>query len=187
MDFRSLDVGTKPADARADAVHDFTPIDPLSIDVDDEGEPIKGSGKPFLNGAGKPLVLKLADPSSPRARREMVKLFIKYPHIGKPKDGWTDGLLNEATDNALGRDRETMARFVIGWNLEKDGKSIDFTPEHAAEFFEIFPDIAEVTSGHILTMRVASGNAERGSAGGPRKTDGSAESTRKPAQAGGKS
>ena len=176
MDFRSLDVGSKPADAQADAVHDFTPIDPASDD-----------GKPFLNGAGKPLVLQLADPSSPRARREMVKLRIKYPAAAEPKGGWTEDGLDEAAEDEEGRQREMLARFVVGWNLEHDGKPVPFAVEHAAEFFEVFPSVAAVTMIEIARLMDASGNAESGSAGGPRKTDGSDESTTKPAKADGKS
>lgn len=175
MDFRSINVGAKPSEVRADAIHDFTPIDPGSED-----------GKPFLNGADKPLVLQLADPSSPRARREMVKLRIKYPPAAEPKDGWTEAGLNEAAEDEEGRQREMLARFVVGWNLEHDGKAVPFAVEHAAEFFEVFPSVAGVTMIEIARLMDASGNGESGSAGGPRKTDGSDESTRKPAKAGGK-
>lgn len=175
MDFRSLEVGAEPA-RKNETVHDFTPIDPASKD-----------GKPFLNGAGKPLVLQLADPSSPRARREMVKLRIKYPPSSEPKGGWTEDALSEAAEDEEGRQREMLARFVVGWNLEHEGKLVPFAVEHAAEFFEVFPAVAGVTMIEIARLMEASGNSESGSAGGPHKTDGSDESTRKPAKAGGKS
>ena len=172
MDFGSLDIGSEPAKPAADSTHEFTPMD---------------GDKPFRNGAGEPLVLQVADPSSPRWRRELVKLRLKWPHV-VPEGEWTEEELDKATANDEGRQREMLARFVTGWNLQhgKDGEPIEFSVESGAQFFERFPPVAAATMVHIAEVLDASGNVESGSAGGPRKKGGSRAHGKTPAKAGGK-
>lgn len=172
MDFASLNIGGEAKKPTADNVHDFTPMD---------------GDTPFLNGAGDPLVLKVADPSSPKARRELSKLRLKWPHI-EPEGEWTEEELEKAASNDEGRQREFLARFVCGWNLQngKDGEAVEFSVEGAAQFFEMFPSVAAVTMVYVAELLSASGNVESGSAGGPRKKGGSRTRSKTPAKAGGK-
>lgn len=170
IDLSGLEVGATVRAGPKEEAHDFTPQD--------------GDGNAYLNGAGEPLVLRIADPGSPRARREMVKLRLKFPDVEEPEGGWTEAALDRAARHEEGRQDEMLARFVVGWNVRhgEGGDPVEFSVDHMAQFFRLFPAVHAATMVHLSERMRQAGNSAGGSRPGPRKKAGSRGSTGKQAR-----